>query len=95
MKRFQLPSYFKKIGLAIAIGSMILIMINVPLWDSKMLLTAGKIGMLVGLLIASISKEKIEDELVVQLRMHILSPSFAAFYMLYSSQLSIMWSRDS
>jgi len=69
MNRLQLPNYFKKIGGVLTIGCLLLVLINRPLWDSDFMRMVGKFGILCGLLFVSISKEKIEDELVTQLRM--------------------------
>ncbi len=69
MKKYQLPNRFKKMGIAIIILSFLALIINKLSLDSKDLNLIAKYGILVGLLTLSISKEKIEDELVSSLRM--------------------------
>lgn len=69
LDKFQLPHSFKKAGIAILLLSFVVLTIikftdNEPLW----LRPALKQAMLVGLLIISISREKIEDELIQILR---------------------------
>lgn len=69
LDKFQLPNGFKKLGITLFLLSFILLTIikfteNEPLW----LRPALKQAMLVGLLVISISREKIEDELIQILR---------------------------
>ncbi|WP_158009593.1 hypothetical protein [Tenacibaculum todarodis] len=68
MNRFQLSNKFKKIGYIVAIIAFILIFVrksvDAPIWVHSALLNI----VLVGLLIVSISKEKIEDEFIDSLR---------------------------
>jgi hypothetical protein len=69
LDKFQLPNSFKKVGIAIFLLSFVVLTIikftdNEPLW----LRPALKQCMLVGLLMISISREKIEDELIQILR---------------------------
>jgi len=69
LDKFQLPDSFKKVGIAIFLLSFVALTIikfadNEPLW----LRPALKQAMLVGLLMISISREKIEDELIQILR---------------------------
>lgn len=69
LDKFQLPNSFKKVGIAIFLLSFVALTIikfadNEPLW----LRPALKQAMLVGLLMISISREKIEDELIQILR---------------------------
>lgn len=69
LDKFQLPYSFKKVGIAIFLLSFVALTIikfadNEPLW----LRPALKQAMLVGLLMISISREKIEDELIQILR---------------------------
>jgi len=65
---FQLPNRFKKLGWGIIIGSFLLMMAKIfydePYWVKPLLRNI----MLLGFLIVSISKEKIEDEFVKSLR---------------------------
>ena len=69
LDKFQLPNVFKKVGITLFLLSFIVLTIikfteNEPLWVRPAL----KQAMLVGLLVISISREKIEDELIQILR---------------------------
>lgn len=69
LDKFQLPNVFKKVGITLFLLSFIGLTIikfteNEPLWLRSVL----KQAMLVGLLVISISREKIEDELIQILR---------------------------
>jgi len=75
-EKYHLPHGFKKIGLVIAIGSFIGLFANKATLDSLLIREVVKVGMLVGLLIVSISKEKIEDELIVKIRMQSYAIAF-------------------
>ncbi|MDB4241704.1 hypothetical protein N9820_02120 [Polaribacter sp.] len=68
MNKFQLRSHYKKVGFMIAIGSFVL-MIAIKYIDNPVWLKPFLHGiLLIGLLIISISKEKIEDEYIDSLR---------------------------
>lgn len=69
MNKFQLPTHYKKIGIAILIISFISIFINGFTLNKHEFNLIAKFGILIGLLLISISKEIIEDELVTKLRM--------------------------
>ena len=69
MNKFQLPTHYKKIGIAILIISFISIFINGFTLNNHEFNLIAKFGILIGLLLISISKEIIEDELVTKLRM--------------------------
>lgn len=70
MKKYQLPNKFKKIGLVILVFSFLTLIANKLLLESIIeVRLIAKYGMLIGLLIMSISKEKIEDEFLSNLRM--------------------------
>ena len=65
LDKFQLPNVYKKVGLTVFVLSFLLLTVikfidSEPLWVRPGL----KQMMLVGLLIISISREKIEDELI-------------------------------
>ena len=78
MKKYQLPNKFKKIGIGIIILSVATIITNkLSIGNIDLALTA-KYGILLGLLVVSISKEKIEDELITNLRMQSYSFAFIA-----------------
>jgi hypothetical protein len=77
LDKFQLPNVFKKVGLTVLALSFLLLTIikftdSEPLWARPLL----KQGMLIGLLIISISREKIEDELIQTLRSKSYSLAF-------------------
>ncbi len=69
MKKYQLPNKFKKIGIGIIVFSIVAIITNKLSIDNIDLTLTAKYGILLGLLVVSISKEKIEDELITNLRM--------------------------
>jgi len=66
--RFQLPNKYKKIGWAIIVGTFMLMIakrfVDEPTWVKPVLRNV----MLLGFLMVSISKEKIEDEFMASLR---------------------------
>jgi hypothetical protein len=77
LDKFQLPNVFKKVGLTILILSFLLLIAikftdNEPHWLRPFL----KQAMLIGLLIISVSREKIEDELIQTLRSKSYSLAF-------------------
>lgn len=78
MKRYQLPNSFKKVGIGIIILSLVAIIVNKLSIDNAELTLTAKYGILVGLLVISISKEKIEDELITSLRMQSYTFAFIA-----------------
>ena len=69
MKKYQLPNKFKKIGIGIIVFSIVAIITNKLSINNTDLTLTAKYGILLGLLVISISKEKIEDELITNLRM--------------------------
>lgn len=76
LQRMQLPFSYKKIGFGLAIISLVMIIVNKLFFQSDYLLMFVKYGLLIGMLIYSISKEKMEDELIINLRMQSYSFSF-------------------
>ena len=68
LRKNQLPHRFKNWGIGIAILSFVLLFVNKFSLDSLTFREICKYGMLVGLLVVSISKDKIEDEWVTSLR---------------------------
>ena len=78
MKRYQLPNRFKKIGIGIIIISLVTFFVNKFSIENIDLKLTAKYGILVGLLLVSISKEKIEDELITSLRMQSYTFAFIA-----------------
>ncbi|CAI8364573.1 MAG: Uncharacterised protein [Polaribacter sp. SA4-10] len=68
MNKFQLQSQYKKIGLIVALGSFVF-MIAIKYIDNPVWLKSFLHGvLLIGLLLISVSKEKIEDEYIDSLR---------------------------
>lgn len=66
---FRLPYSVKKIGIAVFILSFIALMSKIFIsGDAEMISEISKKGLLIGMLLISISKDKIEDELTVKLR---------------------------
>ncbi len=78
MKRYQLPNKFKKIGIGIILISVVAIILNKYSIDNIDLKQAALYGILLGLLVVSISKDKIEDEFVTNLRMQSYAFAFIA-----------------
>lgn len=78
LKKYQLPNSFKKVGIGIILISVIAI-IGIKLSiDTPDLKKIAMYGVLLGLLVISISKEKIEDELIINLRMQSYAVAFIA-----------------
>ena len=67
LNKFQLGNQFKKIGLFIAIGTFALMIGRKYIENSEWLRPILHGVLLIGLLIISLSKEKIEDEFNVEL----------------------------
>lgn len=69
LRRFQLPHRFKQIGFALfLVVFLALLAFRFVNNDATVIKTSLKYILLIGLLIISVSKEKIEDERIVQLR---------------------------
>ncbi len=68
MNKFQLSHRFKKIGLTIAIGTFILMIGRKYIDNSEWLRPILHGILLLGLLVISLSKEKLEDEFIDSLR---------------------------
>ena len=65
----QFPNRFKKIGIAIAIFSFSMLIINKFKFESEQVRFVSKHGLLIGFLFISLAKEIIEDEFIKNLRM--------------------------
>ena len=76
MKNFQLPPIYKKIGIGVALLSFIGLFANKLTVDMEAFRSAARYGLLIGFLLMSISREKIEDELIKNLRMQSYSFAF-------------------
>ena len=68
MNKFQLDNQFKRIGFIIAITAFVLMIFRKYIDDSEWIKPILHGILLIGLLVISLSKEKIEDELVDSLR---------------------------
>ncbi|ARV05853.1 hypothetical protein BTO04_03680 [Polaribacter sp. SA4-10] len=68
MNKFQLGNQYKRIGYIVAIGSFILMIARKYFEDSEWIRPILHGILLIGLLLVSVSKEKIEDELIDSLR---------------------------
>jgi len=68
MSRFQLSNSFKKVGYIIAISAFVLMIIRKYFEGTEWLRPILQAVLLVGLLLVSLSKEKIEDEFIDSLR---------------------------
>ena len=78
LNKYQLPNHYKKIGIGIVIISFIALFINGFVLNNLELKVIAKFGLLIGLLIILISKELLEDELVIKLRMQSYTFAFIA-----------------
>lgn len=78
LSKYQLPNYFKKIGVGLFIFSLIALFVNRFTINDFEIKVIIKYGMLIGLLFTSISKEKIEDELFIKLKMQSYTFAFIA-----------------
>ena len=76
--QMQLPNRFKTVGIYLAIISFLALFVNKFTVDQLIYREISKYGMLVGLLLVSISREKIEDELIIKLRMQSFTFAFIA-----------------
>lgn len=73
LKKYQLPNGAKKIGWIIFSIAFVALFLTTKDSNPKLI---SKYSILLGLLMVSISKEKIEDELVKNLRMHSFTFAF-------------------
>ena len=84
MKKFQLPHRYKAIGILVTILAFVALISlkfieDEPLWIRVMVRNL----LLVGMLVISISKEKVEDEMIATIRMQSYALAFI-FGVLYS-----------
>ncbi len=87
LKIFQLPNSAKKIGWVIACVAFVALFLTIKDTLPKEI---AKYSLLVGLLIVSISKEKIEDELIKNLRLR--SFTFAFIFAVFIAILNPLFS---
>ena len=77
LSKYQLPNRFKTIGMAILILSFLGLISIVFMSETNELITEiSKKGILIGMLLISISKDKIEDEMTAALRSKSYSIAF-------------------
>ena len=69
LKKYRLPNRFKTIGIGVIVFSLVSIIVNKTSVDNGLFTQTAKYGILLGLLFISLSKEKIEDELMINLKM--------------------------
>ena len=69
LKKYQLPHRFKIVGAVLALLSFVFLFINRFSFNDLDYRAMAKYGMLIGMLFISISKDKIEDEFIIKLRM--------------------------
>jgi len=80
-KRFsknQLPHSFKKVGIIIFITCFVGLFVNAFSISHEGIKMISKYGLLISLLIISISKDKVEDERITQIRMQSFTFAFIA-----------------
>ena len=92
LKRFQLTHKFKKIGMGIFLVSVLSFIIYNSFMDNSFIKHTARYGVIVGLLLMSISKEKIEDELIRDLRMQSYMIAFigTVFIILFRPLFSLL-----
>ncbi len=84
LSSFKLPNYFKKIGWTIFGVTLILVLIFKIIENPNPIIsTICKKGMLVGLLVIALAREKVEDEMIEKLRGKSFSAAFI-FGVLYA-----------
>ncbi|MCW3075212.1 MAG: hypothetical protein JWP69_2281 [Flaviaesturariibacter sp.] len=75
-----LPNYYKKVGWSILLTTIavpFLSLILPDLWEQKQTIKPFLVsGMLVGLLIIALARDKVEDELIMELRLKALAGAF-------------------
>ncbi len=74
-----LPTYFKKVAFGIMLISALLVVLSIskslPI-DKEIIKTVAKSGFLISLLLLVITRNKIEDELTLRIRLKAFSSSF-------------------
>ena len=72
-----LPTYYKKVGFGIMILSVLIVILSKTLIiDKEIGLIISKASFLISLLILALTKNKIEDELTLRIRLHAFVTSF-------------------
>jgi hypothetical protein len=85
---YQLPNKFKIVGLVVCIVSLLSIVSSVKLnfidlRSQDLFERIAQTGMILGLLMISISKEKVEDELILKIRMQSFNYAVISAVLLY------------
>ncbi|MBN2610074.1 MAG: hypothetical protein JXB00_00810 [Bacteroidales bacterium] len=96
-----LPNYFKRIGLALAIISVLgfiggMIFEQAITIDKEAIATITLDGVILGLLIISLSKTRIEDEMIMHLRLNAFAKAFifGTAYLFSVSLMSLIMHND-
>lgn len=77
--QYLLPNHYKKVGIALLIASLAALITRKYLFeDVGLVQEIGRKGMLLALLLITLSKEKIEDELITKLRGQAFAVAFIA-----------------
>jgi len=77
--QYLLPNHYKKVGIALLIASLTALIARKYLFeDVDVVQEIGRKGMLLALLLITLSKEKIEDELITKLRGQAFAAAFIA-----------------
>lgn len=77
--QYLLPNHYKKVGIALLIASLTALIARKYLFeDLDIVQEIGRKGMLLALLLITLSKEKIEDELITKLRGQAFAAAFIA-----------------
>ncbi len=78
LRVFQLPHAAKRIGIFLALAAFVLLFVNAFLIEKELIRSMARYGLLIGMLIISISKEPIEDERIMSIRMRSYAFAFVA-----------------
>lgn len=73
------PNYFKKISFGLIAFSILILVLNkshVPIFDNELVKEFVKVGVLVSLFLFAMTKDKVEDELTIKIRMNSFAISF-------------------
>jgi len=77
--QYLLPNHYKKVGIALLFASLTALIARKYLFeDVDIVQEIGRKGMLLALLLITLSKEKIEDELIIKLRGQAFAAAFIA-----------------
>ncbi|NQU34164.1 MAG: hypothetical protein HQ521_13100 [Bacteroidetes bacterium] len=74
-----LPTHFKKVAFGIMVSSVLFLFLFLSktlIFDKEIAMTISKTGILISLLILALTKNKIEDELTIRIRLIAFTGSF-------------------